>query len=40
MKPEIIEKLVRNSVKEITPYRSARDEFEDFEAQMIFLGCK
>ena len=39
MKPEIIEKLVRNSVKEITPYRSARDEFEDFEAQMIFLDA-
>ena len=35
MKPEIIEKLVRNSVKS-TPCVLQEDEFEDFEAQMIF----
>ena len=39
MKPTIIEQLVRPMVKEIAPYRSARDEFEDFEAQKIFLDA-
>ena len=39
MKQEVIEKLVRPMIKEITPYRSARDEFEDFEAQKIFLDA-
>ena len=39
MKQDVIEKLVRPIVKEITPYRSARDEFEDFEAQKIFLDA-
>ena len=34
-----IARLVRTMVREITPYRSARDEFEDFEAQKIFLDA-
>ena len=39
MKPSIVEKLVRPKVREIAPYRSARDEFEDFEAENIFLDA-
>ena len=39
MKQDIIEKLVRPMIREITPYRSARDEFEDFDAQKIFLDA-
>ena len=39
MKQDVIEKLVRPMIKDITPYRSARDEFEDFEAQKIFLDA-
>ena len=35
---EIIQ-LVRPMVRDITPYRSARDEFEDFEAQKVFLDA-
>ena len=31
-----IAQLVRSMVREIAPYQSARDEFEDFEAQKIF----
>lgn len=34
-----IAQLVRPMVREIAPYRSARDEFEDFEAQKIFLDA-
>jgi len=34
-----IARLVRTMVREITPYRSARDEFEDFQAQKIFLDA-
>ena len=39
MKQDIIEKLVRPMIREVTPYRSARDEFEDFDAQKIFLDA-
>ena len=39
MKQDIIEKLVRPMIREITAYRSARDEFEDFDAQKIFLDA-
>jgi histidinol-phosphate aminotransferase len=39
MKQLSIEQLVRPMIKEIIPYRSARDEFEDFEAQKIFLDA-
>ena len=39
MKQDIIEKLVRPIIREISPYRSARDEFEDFDAQKIFLDA-
>ena len=39
MKQDIIEKLVRPMIREITPYRSARDQFEDFDAQNIFLDA-
>ena len=35
---EIVQ-LVRPLVREMSPYRSARDEFEDFEAQKIFLDA-
>ncbi len=35
---EIVQ-LVRPMVREIAPYQSARDEFEDFEAQKIFLDA-
>ena len=34
-----ITRLVRTMVRDIAPYRSARDEFEDFEAQKIFLDA-
>ena len=34
-----IAQLVRPMVREIAPYQSARDEFEDFEAQKIFLDA-
>lgn len=34
-----ITRLVRPMVRDIAPYRSARDEFEDFEAQKIFLDA-
>jgi histidinol-phosphate aminotransferase len=39
MKQLSIEQLVRPMIKEIIPYRTARDEFEDFEAQKIFLDA-
>ena len=39
MKQVSIEKLVRPIIKEIIPYRSARDEFEDFDAEKIFLDA-
>jgi histidinol-phosphate aminotransferase len=39
MKKVSIEELVRPMIKEIIPYRSARDEFEDFEAEKIFLDA-
>ena len=39
MKQDIIEKLVRPMIREITPYSSARDEFEDYDAQKIFLDA-
>jgi histidinol-phosphate aminotransferase len=39
MKQVSIEQLVRPMIKEIIPYRSAREEFEDFEAQKIFLDA-
>lgn len=34
-----ITQLIRPMVREIAPYRSARDDFEDFEAQKIFLDA-
>lgn len=34
-----IENLIRNNIKEMKPYSSARDEFEDFEKEMIFLDA-
>lgn len=34
-----ITQLVRPMVREISPYRSARDDFEDFEAQKVFLDA-
>ena len=39
MKQVSIEQLVRPMIKEIIPYRSARDEFEDFDAEKIFLDA-
>ena len=39
MKQDIIEKLVRPMIRKVTPYRSARDEFKDFDAQKIFLDA-
>ena len=39
MKGLDLKKLVRPLVLKIAPYRSARDEFEDFEAQNIFLDA-
>ena len=39
MKQLSIEQLVRPMIKEIIPYRSARDEFEDFDAEKIFLDA-
>ena len=34
-----ITRLIRTMVRDIAPYRSARDEFEDFEAQKIFMDA-
>ena len=34
-----IENLIRNNIKAMKPYSSARDEFEDFEKEMIFLDA-
>ena len=34
-----ITQLVRPMVREIAPYRSARDDFEDFDAQKVFLDA-
>lgn len=34
-----IDNLIRNSVKLLKPYRSARDEFSDFTNEMIFLDA-
>lgn len=34
-----ITQLIRPMVREIAPYRSARDDFEDFEAQKVFLDA-
>lgn len=34
-----IEKLVRENVKKLKPYSSARDEFKDFKKEMIFLDA-
>ena len=39
MSDSAITQLVRPMVREMSPYRSARDEFEDFEAQNIFLDA-
>lgn len=39
MEDDIIKPLIRPMVRDLTPYRSARDEFEDFEAQKIFLDA-
>lgn len=34
-----IENLIRSNIKEMKPYSSARDEFEDFEKEMVFLDA-
>ncbi len=34
-----LDKLIRESVKRITPYSSARDEFKDFDRDMVFLDA-
>jgi histidinol-phosphate aminotransferase len=34
-----IENLIRNNIKNMQPYSSARDEFEDFETEMVFLDA-
>ncbi len=34
-----IENLIRENIKAMKPYSSARDEFEDFEKEMIFLDA-
>lgn len=34
-----IENLVRENVKNLKPYSSARDEFKDFESDMVFLDA-
>ena len=34
-----LEKLVRTNIKAMKPYSSARDEFKDFDQQMIFLDA-
>lgn len=34
-----IENLIRSNIKAMKPYSSARDEFEDFEKEMIFLDA-
>ena len=39
MSEKDIMKLVRPMVQDIAPYRSARDEFEDFQAQKVFLDA-
>ena len=40
MKSEFnIENLVRENVKKLSPYSSARDEFKDFDSDMVFLDA-
>ncbi|MCX2682022.1 histidinol-phosphate transaminase [Galbibacter sp. EGI 63066] len=34
-----IDKLVRENVKKLKPYSSARDEFKDFDKEMVFLDA-
>lgn len=34
-----IENLIRSNIKVMKPYSSARDEFEDFEKEMVFLDA-
>ena len=34
-----LDKLIRENVKSITPYSSARDEFKDFDQDMVFLDA-
>ncbi|MEL4308433.1 histidinol-phosphate transaminase [Joostella sp. CR20] len=34
-----IDKLVRTNVKKLKPYSSARDEFKDFDKEMVFLDA-
>ncbi|KGO81706.1 histidinol-phosphate aminotransferase [Flavobacterium cauense R2A-7] len=34
-----LDKLIRNNIKTMQPYSSARDEFKDFEQKMIFLDA-
>lgn len=34
-----LDKLIRNNVKTMQPYSSARDEFKDFEQKMVFLDA-
>lgn len=34
-----INNLIRENIKQMKPYSSARDEFDDFETQMTFLDA-
>ena len=34
-----LNELIRNNIKKIKPYTSARDEFEDAEADMLFVDA-
>lgn len=34
-----LDKLIRNNIKSMQPYYSARDEFKDFEQKMVFLDA-
>ena len=38
-KPFILETIVRENIKELKPYISARDEFKEFERDMVFLDA-
>ena len=34
-----LEKLIRENIKTMQPYSSARDEFQDYEEKMIYLDA-
>ncbi len=35
-----IKQLVRKNIQYLKPYSSARDEFTDFDQDMVFFGCQ